>query len=182
MRTCRGCPARVPIVSTGLAQAVAGRVPPLARQGILDRAIGWLTDHHPGLTLTEGIVGRPYTVAERVAIAGDLWAVERTPCPFATHLGCCLGGLTDDAGWARDARRTDLRWLPSALVRIWDNGVLQSLARAHLIADAKLAGLTRHGDFPMPRWSSNQPYLGRSLYETEKEVSTRGPSISAGTH
>lgn len=166
----------------GLAAAVAKRIPPVARTGIVDRAVAWLTEQHPGLTLYAGIIGRMYAPDERIAVAADLWAVERTPCPFHGPLGCTLGGLTDAMGWRREAKRTDLVWLPSALVRIWDNGLLRALAREHAIADAKLAGFTQHGDFPMPRWSSNQPYLGRSLLQEKEKVVSNGASLSAGAH
>jgi hypothetical protein len=158
-RICPGCPSHVPVVSFGLAQSIAQRIPAAARQAIIHCCVDWLTERHPGLTVYLGIVGRPMVPWEQEAAASEVWRVESLPCPFHARQGCLLGGLTTVAGWSQEPLHGPWGWLPCSLLRLLDRPLLRDLASRRLIADAKLASLNRRAQFPivLPRGTGPHP-------------------------
>ena len=182
MRSCLGCPEHVPAVSLFLARRIAARLGDDERRDVIARCARWLTEKHPGLHAYLGILGRPYTEEERVWIATEEWAVEQTPCPFAIPGGCALRGIGTAAEVASESTRREFFWLPTALLMVLDPGALGYLIRFRLSADAKVSGLSRRGQFPIPGWSSNQPYQSSSPTTQTREVNDDGAIVQAGAH
>lgn len=182
MRVCSGCPDHVPAVSWALALSVVQRLGAGDRPRVIGRCVDWLTTRHPNMRVYLGVCGRPYFADERESIATESWAVEQTRCPFAQDGTCLIGGLGTAAQLHREARRSEYVWLPTALLKLLDPGLLRYLTQTRVVADAKVAGMTRNRDFPIPRWSTNQPYETSSLQRRNVEVSDDGAVVQAGAH
>jgi len=140
------CPcAYVPVVSVALAGRFLGNMAPERRLPALLAAMAWLTARHPGLSLYEGINGRPYTDAEKDAIAHETGVVLNLPCPFHTEAGgCLLGGLPTSYNRAEEAGKAPYGWLPTLVARTWAREEFRRLVQEGAVADAKVANLTRN--------------------------------------
>jgi hypothetical protein len=148
------CPGSVPLVSERLGRAVWAAVPREWRHTVFLQAMEWLVAPHEGLRVHAGIMGRPYTNEEKAAIALDQGAARDTPCPFRTGDGDCLlgpGGLGPHYNRVEEARINvagDYWWLPSIIVAAHDPEQFRRLVRLGLIADVKVAKLTRNEALP----------------------------------
>jgi hypothetical protein len=176
-----GCDGRVPTVSPRQAGRIASWLGGEVRRVVEDGCIAWLTEEHPELAIKSGYTAeRAYDPLERVAVAAELYAVERTACPFQRPDGTCVLGLA----LVEVRRHPTLRgppygWLPTLLLKALRPTALRELAHSRWIADAKLAVLQVPGNFPEPRWSTNQPYVSRpsqlvTVSQPKKEVTDDG--------
>jgi hypothetical protein len=145
--SCPGCPI-VPVVSKQLATTVLARKPKPIKERCLVRALGWLTERHEGLEMYAGICGRPYTNDEKNAIAVDTGAVSGLSCPLYEPDGCVLGGLGPHYNPHEEALRGQpYAFLPAVIAKTYDHDGLYTLIRRGVIADAKVALLTRNKAF-----------------------------------
>ena len=151
-RACPDCPLHVPIVANFIARDVVERVRALGSNRcyeILERAAGWLVQKHEGLTIYEGINGRPYTPQEKDAIGGETGFAAASACPFAkADATCGLGGLCNEVEWFHNASRRAYIFLPSALMLGLAPDAYREMVRAHRVADAKVGWLTRNAQLP----------------------------------
>ncbi len=145
-RLCPDCPT-VPVVSQRLADVVTKRLPVSRQAAVLIAAMAWLVERHVGLTLYEGINGRPYTDTEKDAIGAETGLVAGLPCPFVSEKGCTLGGLGAGYSIIKDSGRPPYAWLPVWITRAYALADYRILVRHRNIADAKVALLTRNSVF-----------------------------------
>ncbi|RJO60331.1 MAG: hypothetical protein C4542_09575 [Dehalococcoidia bacterium] len=146
---CGACPS-VPVVSEALAVYIAKHIEMdiALRREVLDASLEWLTTRHAGLSSYQAITGRGYTDEERDQIGPETAVVAGLECPLKSVAGCRLAivGMTYDA--RRDAGYKQYGWLPTLLARQLASTEYKDLARNGLIADAKIALLTRRDNFP----------------------------------
>jgi len=144
---CPGCPT-VPVVSRKLGTKVLVRKPEKAKERCLVRAMAWLTERHEGIEVYAGICGRPYTNDEKNAIATETGAVSGLPCPLLEGDECVLGGLGPRYNPHEEALRGQpYAFLPAVIAKTYDADGLYALIRRGVIADAKVALLTRNKAF-----------------------------------
>jgi len=144
---CPGCPT-VPVVSKELGTRVLGRKSQGIRERCLVRAMAWLTERHEGLDVYAGICGRPYTNDEKNAIATETGAVSGLPCPLLEGDHCVLGGLGPHYNpYEESLRGQPYAFLPAVIAKDYDPDGLYALIRRGVIADAKVALLTRNKAF-----------------------------------
>lgn len=143
---CPGCPT-VPVVSKELGTKVLARKPQKTQEQCLVRAMAWLTERHEGIEMYAGICGRPYTSAERNAIAVDTGAVSGLSCPLYEPDGCVLEGLGPHYNAHEEGLRHPYVFLPAVIAKTYDPDGLYALIRRGVIADAKVALLTRNKAF-----------------------------------
>lgn len=141
---CPNCPGPVPVVSQSLAQKLISQIPETKRPGILIATFEWLTRKDEGLTIYEGINGRPYTDREKDIIAMEHGIVAELPCPYHTPNGCMLGGLGPHYNRIEETGKAPYGWLPTLVAKFLDRRTLLELARKRQIADAKISLLTRN--------------------------------------
>ncbi len=144
---CPSCPGPVPVISQSLAAQVIGKIPELQRPAILIATFEWLTRKDQGLTIYEGIIGRPYTNKEKDTIALEHGIVAELPCPYHTPDGCMLGGLGPHYNRIEETAKAPYGWLPTLVAKFLDRATLKDLARRRQIADAKISLLTRNEGF-----------------------------------
>lgn len=146
MTMCPGCPT-VPVVSKELGTKVLARKPQKTQERCLVRAMAWLMERHEGLAIYAGICGRPYTNDEKNAIATETGAVSGLPCPLLDGEGCVLGGLGPHYNSHEEFFRRPYAFLPAVIAKTYDPDGLYALMRRGVIADAKVALLTRNKAF-----------------------------------
>lgn len=176
--TCPGCPTFVPLVSKRLADGVAARLKVLGwadprgalatRLDILGVCLDWLVAPIAGLRMGRGIVGRPYTREEKDAIGAEVHRLEVLPCPFAVGGGCLLGGYCATGQMRQEAKEAQWGWLPSLLAAAIDVQSVKDAVKRGLVADAKIALMTRRWDFPMR--SANGLAIASTLPEKQQEA------------
>ena len=149
MSRCPNCPT-VPVVSDQLAERIVQGWPEELRGRAIRLAIEWLTTRHPGLSLYEGISGRPYSREEKDRIAVETAAVAALPCPFHSEGGCAIGSLGPDFNRVEETAKAPYGWLPTLVARWCDRDGYRGLVRARAVADAKVALLTRNEYFLSP--------------------------------
>ena len=160
-RVCHNCPSRTPAVSRELAKEIVKRVTREQTLPVLERCVAWLTTNHPGLDVYTKLLGKQYAPQEQEAIAADLYAVERIPCPFASSDGCLLDGCATLPEWQRESLHISWVWLPTAIVKLCLPDMLNDLIRGGKVADAKVAVLRMREGFPPPRVSTNEPFVAQ---------------------
>jgi hypothetical protein len=144
---CPGCPT-VPVVSRELGAKVLARKSQKTKEQCLVRAMAWLTERHEGIGIYAGICGRPYTNDEKNAIATETGAVSGLPCPFLEGDQCVLGGLGPHYNPHEEGLRGQpYAFLPAVIAKTYDPDGLYALMRHGVIADAKVALLTRNKAF-----------------------------------
>lgn len=147
--TC-SCPAAgyVPIISRQKGLEILAAIPRERRESLLVRAMTWLLAKHEGVELYAGVLGRHYTNEEKSTIALDVGAVSVTTCPFVKGDGGCAiveNGPQYNPG--QEVGKAPYYWLPTLIATQWAMADFRDHARRGLIADAKIANLSRNKAF-----------------------------------
>lgn len=146
--TCQGCPREVPILTERMVKITAQRIPLEMRRAVLEQCLTWLSTPHAGLTLYEGIRGRHYASQEKAAIARELVSVLECGCPFRGTDGCTVQSYLPNPNLVPVLPGDRKGWLPTLLARELDHRGLVHLIDQRVVADAKVAMLTRDVALP----------------------------------
>lgn len=132
------CAGTVPLVSRRLALQRLGRIPRWQATAILNAAVTWLTEQHPGLERYSAIQGRKHTDEELVATGRELATVALLPCPFKTVLGTCLlEGLGPKYTRPDETGSAPYSWLPMHVAKELAPETTREMVKQGAIADAK---------------------------------------------
>lgn len=144
------CPDRTPLVSPDLGALIYSRLRITQIESVKMACADWLCQKNDGLAFYLGIRGRGYNSQEKAAIATDQHVVANIRCPF--HLsdgGSLIGGCCSTIEYALDGNNKTFLWLPTYLMKRFDEPALIYLIDTRQVADAKIALATVREDFPI---------------------------------
>lgn len=136
------CTTRTPIVALSAVQSYLDTQSGEQRNALTYVSRLWAEDNSKPLAKM-GIVGRSYTVEERVAIAADTPAIHETRCPFAMENNGCMVNRLPKYNPKQKRSTPEYMFLPGAILRVQDRASLRHAVEKYEVADAKVAFLTR---------------------------------------
>lgn len=144
---CSSCPTPLPTVSPGQSKWILNNILKDDQVKLVQPAVGWLLERHPGVEAYLGVTGRLHTNEERAEISMDCGAVSGTACPYHVNGSCVLQQLNPRLRIVRGPSVHSYMWLPAALFMLIDYPMFSRLVKTSKIADAKYCILSRDEAF-----------------------------------